>query len=224
MSMARKTGINGAVGVVDTADVEGNPHHNAVATAPARTVIATTIEGTSKILFHRYDCSSVEEKGKAAKGSKAKKSDDVASYLYRDDAGYLGIPADAIHGCLIASAKSFQDPRSPRKSAADLFRAGLLILPDMPRLSRDRRDLVDPEFTDTRRVRVQLNAISRTRPGLLNGWRLSFDAMILLPDYVSPELYRTVLANAGAIVGLCDFRPRFGRFQVVGADRVILTD
>lgn len=37
------------------------------------------LRGTADMLFHRWNCEAVAEKAAAAKGSKAKKSDDVES-------------------------------------------------------------------------------------------------------------------------------------------------
>src|SRR6202142_1814180 len=50
------------------------------------------IEGAAPILFHAWNCESVDAKSKAAKNSKAKKSDDVESYVYRNDKGEICIP------------------------------------------------------------------------------------------------------------------------------------
>ena len=41
--------------------------------------VEVTIEGVAAILFHRWSVESVEAKSAAAKGSKAKKTDDVES-------------------------------------------------------------------------------------------------------------------------------------------------
>jgi hypothetical protein len=50
------------------------------------------IQGVADLLFHRWNCEAVEEKANAAKGSKAKKTDNIESYVYRDDAGELCLP------------------------------------------------------------------------------------------------------------------------------------
>lgn len=216
MSTAKvKTGRNGSLVV---ADVDSNPAANDLGFQPAQLIVDVTIEGTSRILFHRYDCEAVGAKAGAGKGSKEKKTDNVESYTYRDDDGYLCVPAEALHGSLIQSARSFQDPRSPRKSAMDLIKAGLLVMPDMIRITRDGSPMRDWEFTDTRRVVVQRSAVSRTRPGVNAGWRLAAQIHILTPGLISVELLRSLVVNAGATVGLCDFRPRFGRFQAVRID------
>src|SRR6185503_19872747 len=84
------------------------------------------IEGSAPILFHAWNCDAVEAKGKASKNSKAKKSDDLESYVYRNGAGELCLPGEYLRQSIIAAAKFKQDPRSPRKSAADLFKAGIV--------------------------------------------------------------------------------------------------
>lgn len=215
---------NGSTKVVEDA-VDTNPYANGVVTAPAQVIVSVTIEGVSKLLFHRYDCAAVEAKNKAGKGTREKKSDNIESYVYRDDNGHLVIPAENLHAALAESAKSYQDPRSSRKSARDLFKAGILVLPDLMRLTNpDGKPYESWDYLDTRRCLVQQSAVSRTRPGLEAGWRLDADITILTPGLISVELLRSVVANAGATIGLCDFRPRFGRFQVTRAEIAELED
>lgn len=220
--MGSRVGVNGTTTLVEPS-VDTNPMANDLLESPAQTIVNVKIEGVSKLLFHRYDCASVEAKAKAGKGTKAKKTDDISSFVYRNDDGNLAIPAENLHGSLILSAKSFQDPRSPRKSAMDLAKAALLVLPDMLTLtSRHGSPLETWEFIDTRRCIVQQSAVSRSRPGIEAGWTLEADIHILLPELISVEMLRSILANAGRCVGLCDFRPRFGRFQVTHASVVTL--
>ena len=38
---------------------------------------------------------------------------------------------------------------------------------------------------------------------------------VVLPEYVTPELLNEVLQLAGRVIGVGDFRPTFGRFQVL---------
>mgnify|MGYP001597427887 FL=1 len=81
--------------------------------------VAVTVEGYADFLFHRWNAEAVDEKAKAAKNSKGKKTDDVESYVYRTDNGELAIPGEYLRGSIINAAKFRQDPRSPRKSAMD---------------------------------------------------------------------------------------------------------
>jgi hypothetical protein len=91
-------------------------------------VVRAVLVGVSDFLFHRWNVESVDAKSKAAKGSKAKKSDDLESYVYRNDFGQLCIPGEYVRQSLIHATKFRQDPRSPRKSAMELFEAGVVSL------------------------------------------------------------------------------------------------
>lgn len=177
-------------------------------TLPYRALI--TIVGTAPILFHRWNCESVESKSKAKKGSAEKKSDDVESYVYRNDKGELCIPGEYLRGAIIAAAKFQQDPRSPRKSAADLFKAAVVSLTELSSLGVKAWD-----YLDKRRVCIQRNAITRSRPAMKEGWRARFILQIQLPEYVDPQLLNTTIQAAGRLIGLADFRPSYGRFSVV---------
>ncbi len=91
-------------------------------------VVDVTIEGVADILFHRWSNEAVEAKAKAAKNSKAKKEDDIESFVYRNEEGEICIPGEYLRQSIIYAAKFKQDPRSPRKSAFDLFKAGIISL------------------------------------------------------------------------------------------------
>jgi|SRR5262245_53826126 len=172
-----------------------------------------TVEGTAPILFHAWNTEAVEEKGKAAKGSKAKKTDDVESYVYRCDNGNIGIPGAYLRGAVLAAAKYRQDPRSPRKSAQDLFKAGVVATTILADTGKAHWDAVERH-----RVKVQMAAVTRSRPALFPGWRATFDLSVLTPEYIPPDLLNAVVQEAGRLVGLADFRPTYGRFQVVAFD------
>lgn len=171
--------------------------------------VAVTVSGVAPILFHRWNVEGVEAKAKAAKGSAAKKSDDVESYLYRNDAGEICLPGEYLRQAIIHAAKFKQDPRSPRKSAMDLFKAAVITLTPLASLG-----VTEPDFLDRRRVMVQRNGITRTRPAMKDGWTCMIELMVNLPEYVPPVLLRQVLDDAGRLVGVGDFRPTYGRFAV----------
>ena len=60
-------------------------------------VATITIRGVAPILFHAWNNEAVEQKAKAAKNSKSKKTDNLESYVYRTANQTLGIPGDAGH-------------------------------------------------------------------------------------------------------------------------------
>lgn len=173
--------------------------------------VAITIRGSADLLMHRWNCEAIDEKSKAAKGSKAKKSDDIESYVYRNDDGEIAIPGEYLRQALIHAAKFRQDPRSPRKSAMDLFKAALMVDPQLASLG-----VTEWDYVDTRRAVVQRNGINRSRPAMRVGWQAEFLVTVLLPEYVSPEILLDVLNTAGRLIGVGDFRPTYGRFGVVG--------
>lgn len=178
--------------------------------------VEITIQGVADLLFHRWNNEAVEEKANAAKGSKAKKTDDVESYVYRTPEGNLALPGEYLRQATIAAAKFKQDPRSPRKSAMDLFKAALVNLTPLGDLGKDSWD-----YLDKRRVVVQRAAITRTRPAMLAGWETTFIFMVNLPEYIGPALLHEVISSAGKLVGVGDFRPTYGRFMVTSFDVLI---
>ena len=171
------------------------------------------IEGVSDILFHRWNCEAVEEKAKAAKGSKAKKTDDVNSYVYRNDAGDLCLPGEYLRMAIVNAAKFKQDPRSPRKSAFDLMKAAVINLTPLASFGVKEWD-----YEHKCRVTIQRNGITRVRPAIKIGWKCEVQLMVNLPEYVSPQLLHELIVNAGRLIGVGDFRPTYGRFSVVSFD------
>jgi hypothetical protein len=173
-------------------------------------VAEVTIQGMADFLYHRWNCDAVAEKAAAKKGSAAKKSDDLESYVYRNDDKELCIPGEYLRMAIIGAAKFRQDPRSPRKSAMDLFKAAVVSVTPLASLG-----LKDWDYEDRRRVVIQRSAITRTRPAMKAGWTVTIQLQVNLPEYVSPSLLNEVIAQAGKLIGVGDFRPTFGRFQVV---------
>jgi hypothetical protein len=180
-------------------------------------VAKIVVEGTAQLLMHSYNVESVETKKKAPKGSEAKTSDDIESYVYRvsETDRRLGIPGAAFCSSIAYAGKSVQDPASPRKSMMDRLKASLIPLdacaPFIP-------DTEDWDFVDQRRVVVQRNAVPRSRPAMNKGWRVEFQILVNAPEYVPPNVLLMLANKAGLFQGLLDFRPTYGRFSVVRFD------
>lgn len=172
--------------------------------------VELTIRGDADLLFHRWNCEAVEAKARAAKGSTARKTDDVESYVYRNGEGELCIPGEYLRQAIIAAAKYRQDPRSPRKSAMDLVKAAVVSLTPLASLG-----VTDWDYEHRCRVQVQRNGVTRVRPAISAGWIATFLLMVNLPEYVSSGMLHGLVSDAGRLVGIADFRPTYGRFQVV---------
>ncbi len=171
--------------------------------------VEVVLEGSADMLFHRWNCESVDAKASAAKNSKAKKTDDIESYVWRNDAGELCVPGEYLRQSIIHAAKFRQDPRSPRKSAMDLFKAGVVSVTLLGSLGTAEWD-----YLDTRRVMIQRNGINRTRPAMKAGWKAEFVLQILTPEYIDSMFLQDVISMAGRLVGVGDFRPTYGRFNI----------
>jgi len=171
--------------------------------------VTVTVVGAADFLFHRWNPEAVDEKAKAAKNSAAKKTDNVESYVYRTDGGHLAIPGEYLRGAIIGAAKFRQDPRSPRKSAMDLFKAGIVVTTQLATLGTK-----DWDYLDRRRVMVQRNGVNRTRPAMRAGWEATFDLLVMLPEYIDRNALRETIESAGRLIGLGDFRPTYGRFGI----------
>lgn len=200
---------------LNAAQLSNGAEHAIDLSKPYRAIV--TVRGLAPLLFHGWNVEAVAEKAGAAKGSKAKKSDDVESYVYRTERGTLGIPGKNFHAALIEAGRWMPDPRSPRKSARDLVRAAIVPL-----------DIITPllpetaawDYDDRQRVTVQRAGITRTRPAMREGWRCRFNVLVTLPEYVGVTTLTELCANAGRMVGLCDYRPTYGRFGIEGLETV----
>lgn len=120
---------------------------------------------------------------------------------------------------MIHAAKFRQDPRSPRKSAMDLFKASIVTLTELAPLNGGTETW---DYIDQRRVVVQRSAITRMRPAFNTGWTAEFEFSVLSPEYIDAALFREVLGLTGKLIGTADNRPTYGRFQVTHSEVVSL--
>lgn len=171
--------------------------------------VEVQLTGACDLLFHRWQDEAVEQKAKAAKNSKAKKTDDIEAYVWRDKENHLCIPGEYLRRSMVEAAKFRQDPRSPRKSAYDLANASIISLTELASLG-----ITTWDFLHKGRVRVQRAAVTRVRPGVASGWKATFIIGILVPEYIDPAFLRDLLDKSGKLIGLADNRPSYGRFDV----------
>jgi len=174
-------------------------------------VVSVEIIGACPIIFHRWSCEDVASKAAAKKGSKEKKSDNIESFIYRDSDGHICLPGEYLRMAMVYAAKFRQDPRSPRKSAFDLFKAGVIPLTEMAKINGGTKNW---DFIDQRRVVIQRSSITRMRPSFLKGWSAEIELMVNTPEYIDYEFFSEVLSMSGRLIGLGDFRPTYGRFNI----------
>jgi hypothetical protein len=178
-------------------------------------IVEVRIKGVADLIYHRWNCEAITEGAACAKGSKGKKTDNVESYVWRMEEGNeksnLAIPGAYFRGSVVNAAKFFQDPRSPRKSAQDLVKAGVVVMTPLADMGTSKWD-----YVDQRRMVIQRAGINRRRPAMKAGWELVFELQVVLPEYIDHDMLHSLVDKAGKLVGLADSRPTYGRFAITG--------
>jgi len=163
------------------------------------------------LIMHAWNCEAIAN----LPGKGAKKKDDLETYVRRDDEGYLCIPGEYFRGSMINAGRSRKDPRSSRKSMMDLLKAAVIPLTYLAPISPKSKEW--PKVHKCRAV-IQRSAITRERPWWPEGWEAQIDLQCIMPEYVSPTVFHDILVDAGRFVGVADYRPTYGRFQVIHSE------
>lgn len=124
------------------------------------------------------------------------------------EAEKIVIPSDVIYATMIAGAKK---QRKGVEAKSGIFCDGNFpIIYDGP---KDPLKLYrHGGFTDVRRVVIGKASIMRTRP-IFRDWQLKF-SISYDPSILNESQIVNFVEDAGSVVGMCDYRPRFGRFQI----------
>ena len=183
--------------------------------------ISTTVQGVAPLMQHRYPLPEFETMGKG--GHKQSGAVDYTQewreYLYANSDGEIYQPATHFDGALVKAAAAFKITGKRGMSYKELFKAAVFTNPDQILHGIHVPEQLDtdadkPLYLDLRPVVVQRARVVRIRPTFKPGWRLSFEIDVI-DDQISPEIVQDILTYAGKAVGIGDFRPRFGRFNVV---------
>jgi hypothetical protein len=135
---------------------------------------------------------------------------EFAAGLYMAPDGPI-IPADVIDAMLIMAAKKSKEGPIAKSGVFCARHASLVY--DGPRTTDEL--WADERFRFVKRVKVGQASVMRTRPKF-DVWEAIVEVNYE-PEIVNPSRIDDWLTIAGLQVGLCDWRPRFGRF---GAERV----
>jgi len=179
--------------------------------------VEVQVEGTAKMLMHTWNNEAIAEKAAAKKNSAQKKTDNLESYVLRDEKGRIVMPTINFCASIREAGKSFADPTSPRKSMKDRLKA--IIIPDQE-YGQINGGIKDWDFVDSRRVVIQRAGITRQRPGFYEGWKITFRITILEPEFLPLPKLIEIMESAGKFQALGDFRPTFGRFRIAGVNLV----
>jgi len=134
------------------------------------------------------------------------RSEFIAGAYWSADKGFF-VPAQNLDSCLILAAK-LQKLGVKFKQGVQVLEDELPLLEKLPATPQLMWE--DSEYIDARGVKVGQAKIIRYRP-ILKRW--SVKATVLFnEDVVNASEVRKAIEDAGALIGLCDYRPRFGRF------------
>jgi hypothetical protein len=185
------------------------------------------IQGIASILQHRF---APEQLNTLMQG--ANKKTGVVDYskewmktMYVTSNGYLYQPANHIEGSLVEAAKRFTIKGSRGKTWREAIQAYCYVKPEKVIHLRNGEEvkapaeelLINPtEFlaVNTQRVKVQRAAVARSRLEIAAGWQLAF-TLEIVDEQARPDVIEAILREAGRAVGIGDFRPRYGRFELV---------
>ena len=123
-------------------------------------------------------------------------------------AGRPCVPGEAIEAALVAGGRA--------RRVGSLVRAACVVR-DSPPLDYDGpTDLdelfADRRFVDRRVVRIGARKTVRTRPRF-DAWSLAV-AIAYAPSAIDGVTLMEIAQMAGQMIGIGDFRPRFGQFRV----------
>jgi hypothetical protein len=135
---------------------------------------------------------------------------DWESGLYWDKTLGPVIPSDNIERCIQLGA---QKSRIGKDVQASVFCTSSVIRLDY-KGPRDKDELYKtPGYSLRKGVAVNQSRVMRVRPMFPTGWSLEFE-LEFDDSLVDESALVKAMINAGALVGLGDWRPKFGRFTL----------
>lgn len=119
------------------------------------------------------------------------------------------IPGDVIEATIYSAAKLTREGPAAKRGIRCLDFEHPLIY-DGP---RDLEALFEcGKFIDIRAVRVSGRGIMRTR-AIFDTWSVEFNLSFDTETW-NPDAVKRLVQTAGSQIGFCDFRPRYGRFDI----------
>ena len=182
--------------------------------------ITFKITGTLPLLMHNARLASTLDKYarmiKEISGKRKKTDDDhenmalieARGSLYHNSKDGIYMPGENIEACLLASAKL-------QKLGTTIKRGARVVDINCPLIyagPKDPDELVrNQDFIFSKLVKVGTSRVLRTRP-VFNQWGCVF-SVAYMPDQLNKASIIEIVNNAGQLIGLGDWRPRFGLFD-----------
>ena len=181
--------------------------------------LKVTWKGTTPLIMHSCQCVNplhpISKEMKKYTSKKKKTDEDLiaisdleweAGAYWRDDIG-LYIPAENVEATIVNGGKAFKRGTDVQKyvNVTDMY----IPLDYGEKLTKEEL-IHNYEYRDTRAMTVQRAKIMRTRPRF-DKWQITFNLMY---DEQKMDLDSiiNILEYAGSYTGLCDSRPKYGKF------------
>lgn len=128
--------------------------------------------------------------------------------IHIDEKGHPCVPGHVIEGTLINAAKKLR--MGPSAKAGLICDGSWPLEYDGPKDGNKLKAV--KSFRDIRRVVVQRQAVMRCRP-IFYTWAVTF-TLHYLPSLFDEEQVVDLVRVGGRIIGLMDYRPKFGRYEI----------
>lgn len=184
--------------------------------------LKVTWKGISPLIMHSCQCVNplhpISRELKKLTSKRTKTEDDLlkisdleweAGAYWKDGLG-LYIPAENTEATIKNGAKAFKKGKDFEKYVAvtDLY------IPFNYGENLSKEELIsDYQYRDTRIMTIQRSKIVRTRPRF-DQWNITFNLMYD-ESKIDLDTIVTVMEYAGSYVGLCDSRPKYGKFTPI---------
>lgn len=168
--------------------------------------VNSTIEGIAPTLFNRV----VTLKGGRGKPTPEQEEEAAKGRVYRNSNG-LYLPAANLKRALrLGSIRA--GLKMGRASFEPYIRATVFIEPAELEFGKKEPDFFLPAY-----VRIPPGTrgalVYKVRPGLNAGWKVSC-VFNVFDDRIEEDKLRIALESAGLLIGVCDWRPEYGRFVI----------
>jgi hypothetical protein len=136
------------------------------------------------------------------------RSEFIAGLYYNEKSGVF-IPGQNFDATFLAGAKL--------QKLGTAWKRGALVTTDRAKVLYDgpttpEKLWEDTRFIDCRGVKVGTAKVMRYRPVFLD-WAAELE-IAFNSEILDEREIKKALADAGALIGVCEYRPRFGRFEV----------
>ncbi len=167
--------------------------------------VDSTIEGAAPILFDRFLGMGL------VKPTPEQEEEAAKQRVFRNSNG-LYLPAVNLKRALRQGATRAGLKSTGRMGLEPYISAAVFIEPRELEFGKD-----EPDFMFGTWVRIPPGKkgalVWKVRPGLNPGWRVD-SCLHVLDDRIASEKLRIALETAGLFIGVCDWRPEYGRFIV----------